>query len=103
MLLTPLHRSLAEFGETNVQPDESYQNACGEYIDTYIQAVKEAGNVWGMPVIDLNAVSGMNPMVEEQLVYFYDSGFDRLHPNTKGHERMARTLMYQLLALPVAM
>lgn len=87
MLLTPLHRSLAEFGETNVQPDESYQNACGEYIDTYIQAVKEAGNVWGMPVIDLNAVSGMNPMVEEQLVYFYDSGFDRLHPNTKGHER----------------
>lgn len=103
VLLTPLHRSLAEFGETNVQPDESYQNACGEYIDTYIQAVKEAGNVWGMPVIDLNAVSGMNPMVEEQLVYFYDSGFDRLHPNTKGHERMARTLMYQLLALPVAM
>lgn len=103
VLLTPLHRSLAEFGETNVQPDESYQNACGEYIDTYIQAVKEAGNVWGMPVIDLNAVSGMNPMVEEQLVYFYASGFDRLHPNTKGHERMARTLMYQLLALPVAM
>lgn len=103
VLLTPLHRSLADFGEKNVQPDENYQNACGEYIDAYIQAVKEAGNVWGMPVIDLNAVSGMNPMVEEQLVYFYDSGFDRLHPNTKGHERMARTLMYQLLALPVDM
>ena len=62
---------------------------------------KEAGNLWGLPVIDFNSVTGMNPMIEEQLIYFYDSGFDRLHPNTKGQERMARTLMYQLLALPV--
>ena len=52
-------------------------------------------------MIDFNSVTGMNPMIEEQLIYFYDSGFDRLHPNTKGQERMARTLMYQLLALPV--
>lgn len=54
----------------------------------------------GIPVIDFNAVTGMNPMVEEQLIYFYDAGYDRLHPDTKGQERMARTLMYQLLALP---
>ena len=64
--------------------------------------VKEAGNIWGVPVIDFHAVTGLNPMIEEQLIYFYDSGFDRLHPNTKGQERMARTLMYQLLTLPVA-
>lgn len=102
ILLTPLHRSLADLGETNVQPDESYQNRCGEYIDAYIQNIKEAGNLWGVPVIDFSAVTGMNPMVEEQLTYFYDSKFDRLHPNTKGQERMARTLMYQLLALPAA-
>lgn len=100
VLLTPLHRSLANFGETNVQPDESYQNNCGEYVDAYIQSIKEAGSLWGIPVIDFNAVTGMNPMVEEQLSYFYDSGYDRLHPGTKGQERMARTLMYQLLALP---
>lgn len=100
ILLTPLHRSFADFGETNVQPDENYQNSCGEYIDAYVQAIKEAGNIWGVPVIDFNSVTGMNPMVEEQLIYFYDSGYDRLHPNTKGQERMARTLMYQLLALP---
>lgn len=103
VLLTPLHRSLANFGDKNVQPDESYQNACGEYIDAYVQAIKEAGNVWSVPVIDLNAVTGMNPMVEEQMIYFYDSRFDRLHPSTKGQERMARTLVYQLLSLPVAM
>lgn len=100
VLLTPLHRSLANFGETNVQPDENYQNSCGEYVDAYVQAVKEAGNVWGVPVIDFNAVTGLNPMVEEQLIYFYDAGYDRLHPSAKGQIRMARTLMYQLLALP---
>ena len=100
VLLTPLHRSLANFGETNVQPDENYQNSCGEYVDAYVQAVKEAGNVWGVPVIDFNAVTGLNPMVEEQLIYFYDAGYDRLHPSTKGQIRMARTLMYQLFALP---
>ena len=100
ILLTPLHRSFADFGEKNVQPDESYQNRCGEYVDAYVLAVKEAANVWGVPVIDFNAVTGMNPMVEGQLEYFYDPTFDRLHPSTKGQERMARTLMYQLLAFP---
>lgn len=100
VLLTPLHRSFAEFGEKNVQPDESYQNNCGEYIDVYIQAIKEAGSLWGVPVIDFNALTGMNPMIEEQLIYFNDAEFDRLHPSSKGQERMARTLMYQLLALP---
>lgn len=44
ILLTPLHRAFANFGETNVQPDENYQNSCGEYVDAYVQAVKEAGN-----------------------------------------------------------
>ncbi len=101
VLLTPMHRSFAEFGDKNVQPDESYQNRCGEYVDAYVDAVKEAANIWGIPVIDMNAVTGMNPMVEEQLIYFNDPAFDRLHPNTSGHERIARTLMYQLLSLPV--
>ena len=103
VLLTPLHRSIALFGDYNVQPDENYQNRCGEYVDAYVQAVKEAGNLWGVPVIDFNAVSGLNPMSERQLTYFYDPSFDRLHPNTKGQMRMARTLMYQLLMLPVEM
>ncbi|MDL2244856.1 SGNH/GDSL hydrolase family protein [Parabacteroides sp. OttesenSCG-928-J18] len=100
ILLTPLHRSTAIFGDTNVQPDENYQNACGEYIDAYVEAIREAGSLWGVPVIDFNAVSGINPMVEEQLIYLRDTETDRLHPNNKGHERMARTLLYQLLAHP---
>lgn len=102
VLLTPLHRSLADFGDRNLQPDESYQNRCGEYVDAYIQEVKNAGNIWGIPVIDLNAVTGLNPMVEEQVMYFYDSGYDRLHPNSKGQERIAKSLFYQLISYPCA-
>lgn len=101
VLLTPLHRSTATFNDKNVQPDENYLNKCGLYIDAYVQAIKEAGNLWGVPVIDLNALSGMNPMVDSQLPYFHNPSYDRLHPSTKGQQRMARTLMYQLLALPV--
>jgi len=102
VVLTPLHRSYANFGNTNVQPDESYQNSAGLYIDDYVQASKETANVWGIPVIDLNAVSGLNPMIENQIQYFNNPDTDRLHPNTKGHQRIAATLYYQLLTLPVA-
>jgi len=100
VLLTPMHRSFADFGDRNLQPDESYQNSCGEYPDAYVQAVKEAGNIWGVPVIDMHAVTGMNPMVDEQLIYFYDSDVDRLHPSTEGQARIAQTLIYQLAGLP---
>jgi len=102
VLLTPLHRSTAAFNDKNVQPDESYQNKCGEYFDAYVQAVREAGPIWSVPVIDLNAISGMNPMVDEQLVYFHDPSYDRLHPSTEGQKRMACTLYYQLLTLPAS-
>ena len=101
VLLTPLHRGLANFGDRNLQPDESYQNSAGEYIDAYIQASKEAADVWGIPVIDLSALSGLNPMIEEQVPYFINAETDRLHPNTSGHQRMAATLYYQLMTLPV--
>lgn len=100
VLLTPLHRAYATFSDDNVQPDENYQNRCGEYVDAYVQAIKEAGNVWGVSVIDLNATSGLNPLVEEQAFYFCNTRTDRLHPNTQGQRRTALTLMYQLLALP---
>lgn len=100
VLLTPLHRAFASF-RTNVQPDENCQNFCGEYVDRYVVAVKEAANVWGIPVIDLNSVSGMNPMVDSQIPYFNRKDTDKLHPSTSGQRRMARTLLYQLAALPV--
>ena len=53
-----------------------------------------------MPVIDWNASCGLFPLQQEQLRYFAKPETDQLHPNDLGHQRMARTLMYQLLTLP---
>jgi lysophospholipase L1-like esterase len=105
VLLTPIHRSDFFANEKNWQCDESYTNQCGLYIDAYVEATKEAGNVWAVPVIDWNADSGLFPLIDEHGQYFNNpangaEGTDLLHPNNSGHKRMARTLMYRLLALP---
>ena len=89
ILMTPLHRGYAKFGETNIQPDENYTNRCGEYIDAYI---------WAVPVIDLSAVSGIFPLNRSQKEYF-PRGKDRLHPTDEGHARMAQAIMAALRGL----
>lgn len=100
VLLTPIHRANFFANDKNWQPNESYQNECGEYVDAYVNAVKEAGNIWAVPVIDWNASCGLFPLMEEHLQYFHNPENDQLHPNDAGQQRMARTLMYQLLTLP---
>ena len=100
ILLTPIHRAYATFGKGNIQPDESWANGVGQYIDEYVQAIKEAGSIWAMPVIDLNALCGLYPLEPAQNIYFRNAETDLLHPNTDGHRRMAYTLAYQLTALP---
>ena len=100
VLLTPIHRAQFHRNDKNWQCTEDYTNQCGIYLEEYIQAVKDAGNIWAVPVIDMNAVSGLYPMMDEYAQYFADPATDRLHPNDKGHERMARTLYYQHSAIP---
>lgn len=100
ILMTPIHRGYANFGGNNIQPEESFPNDIGLYTDDYIASVKEAGNVWSVPVIDLHAASGLNPVMEAYAQFFNNTEFDRLHPNAAGHDRIARVLRYQLLALP---
>ncbi len=71
-----------------------------EYVDAYVQAIKEAGNLWGVPVIDFNSVTGMNPMIEEQLIYFYDSGVYLLSQSqTASNERTVHRLINYFLSL----
>lgn len=102
ILLTPLHRAYARFGGGNVQPDESFPNRLGLYVDAYVEAVKEAANVWAVPVIDLNSLSGLYPLADSHARYFHDGETDRLHPNAKGHERMAKALACWMQAFPAA-
>ena len=103
VLLTPIHRAEFYANDKNWQPREDYTNKCGEYIDAYVQSVKEAGNLWAVPVIDLNALCGLYPLMDAYVPYFKDGAADRLHPNDAGHARMAQTLVYQLLTLPVCL
>ena len=58
--------------------------------------------MWAVPVVDWAALGGLFPLMDEHVVYFNNGATDRLHPNDAGHERLARTLMYQLMALPCA-
>ncbi len=100
ILLTPIHRGYAKFGKDNVQPDENFANRAGLFIDDYIETIRKAGSVWSVPVIDLYSLSGLFPLSDNQLQYFAKKETDRLHPNASGHYRIAKTLQYQLLALP---
>lgn len=100
VLLTPIHRGFARFSDNNVQPDELYANTLGLYIDEYVETVKEAGNVWSVPVIDINGLSGLYPRYDSNIQYFKNEQTDRLHPSDLGHRRLAYTISYQLISLP---
>jgi lysophospholipase L1-like esterase len=100
VMLTPIHRGYAKFGKTNVQPDDSYANKAGLFIDDYVEAILRAGEIWSVPVIDLFGKSGIVPNLKSQDNFVHDAVTDRLHPNAVGDKRMAETIRYQLLALP---
>lgn len=100
VLLTPIHRSGFYANEKNWQVPEDYANRCGEFLDAYVESVREAGKIWSVPVIDLSSLCGLYPLHDEHAGYFHNPDTDRLHPNNDGHRRMATTIYYQLLTLP---
>lgn len=100
VLLTPLHRAYFYYSNTNIQPDEMFANGAGLYVDSYVQSIREASAIWSVPVIDLNAQSGLFPLADGCAQFFHNADTDRLHPNEAGHARIARLLMYQLATLP---
>lgn len=102
ILLTPLHRGFARFSDNNVQPEELYSNTLGLFIDDYVNAIKDAGNVWSVPVIDINGLSGLMPRYDSFVEYFNNEQTDRLHPSDLGHTRLAYTISYNLLSLPAS-
>lgn len=100
ILLTPIHRGFADFGGDNVQPEESFPNNSELFPEIYIEQLRQAGDIWSVPVIDLYRLSGLLPIRDAHSRYFHDEKTDRLHPNALGHRRIAQTLMYQMLSLP---
>lgn len=100
IIMTPIHRGFAKFSDKNVQPDENYSNELGLYIDTYIATLKQAASYWAVPLIDLYSTSGLFPLADAQSQYFNNKETDLLHPNALGDYRLAKTIQFQLLALP---
>ena len=100
VIMTLIHRAYFGSSDKNIQPDEMYENVRGIFFDEYVKASKEAGNVWAVPVIDLNPLSGLFPNYAAGAQMFNQPDTDRLHPNDAGHSRMAKTIMQQLSALP---
>lgn len=93
VLLTPIHRAFATFGAQNVQYDELHSNSAGIFFDEYVQAVKEAADVWSVRLVDAYKDSGLFPLVDENAKkYFVSAKTDRLHLNQDGHYRLAKTI-----------
>ncbi|MCQ2380253.1 MAG: SGNH/GDSL hydrolase family protein [Victivallaceae bacterium] len=97
---TILHRGFATFGPGNVQPDESFANDIGLFASDYNAVIREAGDIWAAPVIDIAAESGLHPMTPGYGRFFHDPETDMLHPSCDGHRRIALGMMHRLLALP---
>lgn len=101
IVLTPIHRAIfVSQSNGRVQPDELYSNKVGLYLSDYLEIYQQIANVWAVPVIDLNSICGLYPVMDEHAPYFRSAEQDRLHPNSDGQYRMAKALMYQLLAHP---
>lgn len=99
-MVTPIHRAFATFSADNVQPEETFPNALGLYVDQYAEVVREASAIWSVPVIDLHSLSGLYPLIPSHWKYFHDTKTDLLHPSAEGHRRMAKVMAAQMLAMP---
>lgn len=82
VIMTPLHRKdedVPEIGEK-----EGVAGLC-----TYVDIIKEVAAYYSLPVLDLNAVSGIQPKLEIIRETYCPDG---LHPNDAGQAIIARKL-----------
>ena len=103
VIMTPTHRGHYDIGQPNVQPEETFPNALGIHLEEYVAALREAADIWSVPVIDLNRDSGLcplNPSFAKCFRYAGPEKWDKLHPNSEGHRRLAKTIAARLLTLP---
>lgn len=71
MVMTPLHRTT-----------EAIPNMHGKVLKDYVDMIRCAAEYYSLPVLDLYAVSGMQPAVPVMKDKYMPDG---LHPNDAGH------------------
>lgn len=79
-LMTPIQRDASSY-------DVNTTNTAGHKLIDYVTAVKAIGNMYGLPVLDLFATSGITKLT---LTTFC---IDGLHPNNAGQLRLAEMII----------
>lgn len=85
VFMTPLHRT-----------SEASPNVNGATLENYVEIIKRTAAYYSIPVLDLWAVSGIQPCVPIIKEKYCPDG---LHPNDKGHEKISEALAGFLLSL----
>lgn len=60
-------------------------------LKTYVQAVRDIGEKYGIPVLDMYKEAGLSPIVDYHLNNYYVLQ-DGLHPNNVGYEIIAKPI-----------
>lgn len=79
VLMTPIQRDNSGY-------DVNYTNSAGCKLSDYVNAIKEIGEMYGLPVCDMYANSGITKLTLSTYTV------DGLHPNSEGYERMGSYL-----------
>ncbi len=94
VVATPLHRLDEEvrFGDPNKYGVEAD-------LKTYVSIIREVAQYYSLPVLDLFAISGIQPKVPAILeMYMAEDG---VHPNDAGHELLANKIIAYLKAAQI--
>lgn len=85
VLMTPMHRlneKVNDYNEWGLRNDHCLRD--------YVDAILEIAADYGLPVLDLYRVSGIQPAIEAQREHYMPDG---LHPNDAGNRRIADRLI----------
>lgn len=93
--MTPPYGELIDLSSRPTWADGA-TNAHGLTIRDYAEAVRDAAKRWGIPVADVNADEGVNPVNLD--LYRKDDG-GRLHPNIVGGQRVASVICGKLRSI----
>lgn len=85
IVLTPLHRL-----------GEDVPNRHGHVLREYVEIIRQTAEYYALPVLDLYAVSGIQPAVPVMQATYMPDG---LHPNDAGHVRLTNQIVRFIEAL----
>lgn len=90
MLITPMKTTKFQY-HTYDNNGNLMQNANGNTQLDFVNAIKQVGEYYSIPVLDMYSNSNYSPYLPGQIGHDYFT-VDGLHPTTHGYERIAQTI-----------